>query len=648
MKKRALSLILALVLVVGLLPMTAFAETADVAEVNGTGYASLQDAVSVAANGNVVKLLKNTELDTGITISGKFITIDGQGHTITYGATYTETLFTVKEDGSLIIKNVTIDGGNAWEWSITGEVTYTEGVDWYKDTIEASEGGKLLTQHTFVAKGSLAIHNATIQNCIYVTGVLAYNDGCGVICGTNGAAISLDNTSVTKVAGTVINMNGSNVLLTGDTSIHNNYGYGNKGGLFIANGGSIEMNDGVSITQNKAWVRSGVIFGINDGAIFTMNGGLISENAYRAGGGNTNGPMISVEHSGKMIMNGGEISGNTGKLAGAIGSRWTTGSYGLDNGIYLNGGTISNNSTTKSSWYGADVFVRGTLSIGKEMQIDGTVVVNSDGILDNQGTIDGDLILDAANSKATSGGNVFGTVSVTSAVTAEGSGLLVIAGMYGVDVTEYLDEGLICVKISDDLYIVMKEGEEYLVNAPALNIIPILDDVPFVDVFATHYFYDAVKWAYHAGVTGGTDAWHFSPDDGCTRAQIVTFLWRAAGCPSATYLGNFTDVDADAYYATAVAWAVENGITNGTSATTFSPEAVCTRADAVTFLYRAFGRNPNYAVNFSDVPANAYYADAVAWAAENGVTGGTGGGKFSPADTCSRAQIVTFLYRTLG
>ena len=182
----------------------------------------------------------------------------------------------------------------------------------------------------------------------------------------------------------------------------------------------------------------------------------------------------------------------------------------------------------------------------------------------------------------------------------------------------------------------------------AAGLVAILDDIPFVDVDFNDYFYDAVKWAYHAGVTGGTDAWHFSPDAGCTRAQAVTFLWRAAGSPSASYLGNFSDVDADAYYAPAVAWAVANGVTNGTSATTFSPEAACSRGDIVTFLFRAFGGTSNGYHPFADVPASAYYADAVAWAYEHGVTGGTGAEKFSPADACSRAQIVTFLYRVLG
>ena len=201
------------------------------------------------------------------------------------------------------------------------------------------------------------------------------------------------------------------------------------------------------------------------------------------------------------------------------------------------------------------------------------------------------------------------------------------------------------IAVAGEMIIYAKWAEPF---GGAAGLVAILDDIPFVDVSFNDYYYDSVKWAYHSGVTGGTDAWHFSPDAGCTRAQAVTFLWRAAGCPTAGYLGNFTDVDADAYYAPAVAWAVANGVTNGTSATTFSPEAACSRGDIVTFLYRAFGGTSNGYHPFSDVPANAYYADAVAWAYEHGVTGGTSADKFSPADACSRAQIVTFLYRVLG
>ena len=169
----------------------------------------------------------------------------------------------------------------------------------------------------------------------------------------------------------------------------------------------------------------------------------------------------------------------------------------------------------------------------------------------------------------------------------------------------------------------------------------------FNDVKSGDYFYDAVNWAVEKGITTGTSATTFSPNASCTRAQIVTFLWRASGSPEPKTASNsFTDVAANAYYRKAVLWAVENGITTGTSATTFSPGAPCTRAQGVTFLWRANGsKAASAAASFTDVASDAFYAPAVAWAAEQNVTGGVGNGLFSPDTTCTRAQIVSMLYR---
>ena len=169
----------------------------------------------------------------------------------------------------------------------------------------------------------------------------------------------------------------------------------------------------------------------------------------------------------------------------------------------------------------------------------------------------------------------------------------------------------------------------------------------FVDVKANDYFYDAVLWAAQKGITSGTDAVHFTPDGVCSRAQAVTFLWRAAGSPAPRSVSMpFTDVSKGSYYETAVLWAVENGITKGTSDTTFSPDATCSRAQIVTFLWRSQKSPAVGSLNpFTDVSANAYYADAVLWAVEENITKGTTATTFSPDADCSRAQIVTLLYR---
>ena len=168
---------------------------------------------------------------------------------------------------------------------------------------------------------------------------------------------------------------------------------------------------------------------------------------------------------------------------------------------------------------------------------------------------------------------------------------------------------------------------------------------PFNDVSTSAYYYEAVKWAQEKGITGGIGDSLFGPDQPCTRAQIVTFLWRSAGSPEPENACRFSDVSADSYYAKAVAWAVENGITIGTGNGRFSPDDACTRAQIVTFLFRALGKQTDNRAEFIDVLADSYYANAVAWAVENNITNGIGNSLFGPDQPCTRAQIVTFLYR---
>ena len=168
---------------------------------------------------------------------------------------------------------------------------------------------------------------------------------------------------------------------------------------------------------------------------------------------------------------------------------------------------------------------------------------------------------------------------------------------------------------------------------------------PFRDVPTDAYYYEAVKWAQKKGITGGIGNDLFGPYQPCTRAQIVTFLWRAAGAPVVNYAMDLTDVPSDAYYAEAVRWALSQGITTGTADGRFAPDATCTRAQGMTFLFRASKASADGAPAFSDVAADAYYAEAVKWATDNGITNGTTSSTFSPGSGCTRAQIVTFLWR---
>lgn len=213
-------------------------------------------------------------------------------------------------------------------------------------------------------------------------------------------------------------------------------------------------------------------------------------------------------------------------------------------------------------------------------------------------------------------------------------------------------------KNGKEIKLTKKNDTQYTFTMPASKVetkATFMDDNAmlnyFVDVKANDYFYDAVLWAAQKGITSGTDNEHFSPNQPCTRAQIVTFLWRAAGSPVVNYAMNMTDVPADAYYAEAVRWALSEGITTGTTKTTFSPDEICTRAQAVTFLCRSQkaaaegGMAVREFTDFSSIPI--YAVDAIQWALENHVTTGAGDGSFAPNAACTRAQIVTFLYRAL-
>ena len=217
-------------------------------------------------------------------------------------------------------------------------------------------------------------------------------------------------------------------------------------------------------------------------------------------------------------------------------------------------------------------------------------------------------------------------------------------------VTDKNGDAVKVTKVSDTKYIFTMPASKVTVEADFAKIVDANEDLPFTDVVENAYYYDAVVWALDEGITGGTSATTFSPNASCTRAQTVTFLWRAAGSPAPKSLVNpFTDVSSDAYYYNAVLWAVGQGITVGTSATTFSPNATVTRAQNVTFLWR-WAKSPaaEQVNSFTDVAVDAYYYGAVAWAAEEGITGGTSATTFSPNADCTRAQIVTFLYRYLA
>lgn len=241
-----------------------------------------------------------------------------------------------------------------------------------------------------------------------------------------------------------------------------------------------------------------------------------------------------------------------------------------------------------------------------------------------------------------------GTVTVNPKSASKGSTVTITAKP---DSGYQLDDLTVTDKNGKELKLTDKGNGKYTFTMPASKVevnatfVKEVEISPFSDVSTSAYYYEAVKWAQEKGITGGIGNGLFGPNQPCTRAQIITFLWRAAGSPEPKSMSSFSDVSADSYYAKAVAWAVESGITTGTGDGKFSPDATCTRAQSVTFLFRAIGKLVDSKAEFSDVLTDSYYANAVAWAVENGVTNGIGDGLFGPDNSCTRAQIVTFLFR---
>ena len=246
-----------------------------------------------------------------------------------------------------------------------------------------------------------------------------------------------------------------------------------------------------------------------------------------------------------------------------------------------------------------------------------------------------------------------GSISVSPSKASEGQTVTVTVtlddgyGVQTVTVTDKKGNNIPVTPLGNNKYSFTMPGTAVTIEA---ELLPLSDIVTFTDVPANAYYADAVTWTVRNGVTKGTTETTFSPNASCTRAQAVTFLWRAAGSPEPASTRNpFTDVKSDAYYYKAVLWAVEKGITVGTTDTTFSPNATCTRAQIVTFLWRDSGSEAvQTAVPFEDVKRGMYYYNAVTWAVKNGITSGTTATAFSPNNDCTRAQIVTFLYRFLG
>ena len=401
--------------------------TKKVAEESINEYGRYTDAVYVKDQEQLISAFNDTKivnvyLEKDIVISKKLsvsaipdseedriVKINGNGHSIKYDDSYNSTILEIPEKVSVSMNNVVIDGSNHW---YLGE--NADGSEWYDDYI-ISSGGTEVSNYIFKNSGTLNLSSGVvIKDIIFNSGNANYNGDIGAVYSSGGNLI-LDGVSMDNCAGLFVNAVNTEVKITGNTTVTNNFGYGNKGGMFIINSSTAIIDGSAKINNNRSVVRSGAIFGLVNNSTLIMNGGQINNNLIETYGSNTAGAMIVIESGSGMIMNGGEIVGNTGALAGAIASRWNSGSHGTSDGIFLNGGTIRDNTSIGASWNNASVFLRSPGSIGSNMVIDGIVTVNSDGSLDNAGTINGDLFVTHASAVVNNTGTVNGNVSITAA-----------------------------------------------------------------------------------------------------------------------------------------------------------------------------------------------------------------------------------------
>ena len=589
-------------------------ETNAVAKVGGTYYKTLADAVAAAQDGDTITLLKDAELTSTLNLA-KNITIDGQGK------------YTIKAANSFTVGS---DNKTYCVLYVSGEVTL-------KDvTVNGNEKCRVI----FCDKGKLTIDGATITNGkapnfiggVYMTSSASFEMKSGSITGNKNAK-GYQNDEYLQYSSDLwigANANGALTAINGGT-IGNVFV--NANAWSASNPGSFTMNGG---TVTNLYVEHDA----NYGATFKYNDGTI-EHLYLSKE-NGNGQSIEVTPVKGVIYNGGVKEQDLVTLTMKYNDGATADStYNVASGTTITLPTPRRSGYTFNGWYDGSKFY----AAGASYTVSATVTLNASWSYISSGSSSYDPTYSVSTPSKTENGSV--TVSPKNA--SKGDTVTVTVKPDSGYVLETLT---VTDKNGNELTLKDKGNGKYTFTMPAGKVevkATFMEDNSmlnfFYDVPNNAYFYEAVKWAVKNGITTGVGDNLFAPEQPCTRAQIVTFLWRAAGSPEPKAMSSFADVSTDAYYAKAVAWAVENGITTGTGDGKFSPDATCTRAQSVTFLFRAIGKLVDSKAEFSDVLTDSYYANAVAWAVENGVTNGIGDGLFGPDNSCTRAQIVTFLFR---
>ena len=590
-------------------------ETNAVAKVGDTYYKTLADAVAAAQDGDTITLLKDAELTSTLNLA-KNITIDGQGK------------YTIKAANSFTVGS---DNKTYCVLYVSGEVTL-------KDvTVNGNEKCRVI----FCDKGKLTIDGATITNGkapnfiggVYMTSSASFEMKSGSITGNKNAK-GYQNDEYLQYSSDLwigANANGALTAINGGT-IGNVFV--NANAWSASNPGSFTMNGG---TVTNLYVEHDA----NYGATFKYNDGTI-EHLYLSKE-NGNGQSIEVTPVKGVIYNGGVKEQDLVTLTMKYNDGATADStYNVASGTTITLPTPRRSGYTFNGWYDGSKFY----AAGASYTVSATVTLNASWSYISSGSSSSDPTYSVSTPSKTE----HGTVTVSPKSASKGDRVTVTVKPDSGYVLETLT---VTDKNGNELTLKDKGDGKYTFTMPAGKVevkATFMEDNSmlnfFYDVPNNAYFYEAVKWAVKNGITTGVGNDLFAPEQPCTRAQIVTFLWRAAGSPEPKGAASgMTDVVSGSYYEKAVAWAIENGITTGTTTSTFSPDATCTRAQAVTFLARALKAKAASAAEFSDVPTGSYFADAVAWAAANGVTEGIGGGLFGSDNDCTRGQIVTFLYR---
>ena len=653
-----------------------------VAMIGAREYSTLPDAITAAKDGDTIKLLKDVTVTKPIEVT-KSMTLDLNGHVLTAATASTAT---VKNSAIWVTAekvNLTIDGTTAGSGMTMGDThdTNWEAKVWGFVDLREGSAGSTVTVNGGSYTGSTCASDSYHYTALFTVGSESKLVLNNVSAETDERVVKASSCGEVVVSGGTYNITGINAFL----------------------GAAFETKT-ASFTDMKLTAKYGGCVQVGRNA--TLENCEIKVTDIRTGDGTYLNCAVAVQYGGTATVksgtytapyaayvynSGGTINIENGTFTGVVRADATTDTtavINIKNGsfngeiqkgggpgsetISITGGTFSFDPSTKVKNNGTDYIVKRAGSEGaytytvlaKSGLTSGVYLTNPSGALASNYYVSstangvwtvsysapysgGSSSYDPTYSVSTPSKTKNGSVTVSPKSASKGDTVTVTVKPDSGYVLETLT---VTDKNGNELTLKDKGNGKYTFTMPASKVtvsaeFAEIETLDFADVPTDAYYYEAVKWAAKKGITGGIGNGLFGPNQPCTRAQIVTFLWRAAGSPEPKTMSSFADVSMDAYYAKAVAWAVENGITTGTGDGKFSPDATCTRAQSVTFLFRAIGKLVDSKAEFRDVPTDSYYANAVAWAVENGVTNGIGNGLFGPDNSCTRAQIVTFLFR---